>query len=216
MKSKVVCSADVDEIWDRGVRLPDAWFHLADEGDQERFRQSNQTGRIRNSVEIGLRSDLHARLESGELHAVGVEAGSAAHDGPRLIGRHFFSQDAQIDWSSGEVNSLGIHFLDVRVGGNPDWKDDVCELSISEQSPASLHHEGAPASKRLGRPSITGKIREIVLELNQAGQFEKMTWKQVEVLVQRECQTRYPLNFPKDTTPTRRSINIALREEGLK
>jgi hypothetical protein len=216
LKSQGNISVNAAEIWDLGVKLSEAWFHLADKENQDRYRRSEQLSRSPNGIEIGMRMELQARLESGELIAAGVEAGPRAHSGPMVIGRHFF-HDANVDWDTGELVSLGVHFLGLRVMRNPNWRDN-CQEGIEPAVAVSRSKEIPTIEQRnpIGRPSVLSEVQETIRELYALTSFERFSSKQIENAVRAAAKIKYPNLFSGANAPARKTINRALEAEGLK
>lgn len=220
MKNKVNSALQAMENWEEGIDLSDAWFHLASPENQNRFRLSDQITRSPNGVEISLRIDLHARIESGELQAFGIESGQHAHSGPKPIGRHFFHKYAAIDWGNSSLKSHDISFFSVRVirkiywdFGERDYSgnnlDDSKKISYSPEPKVEL------SLKKIGRPSSITMIRHVIHKLNETNIWEGKLAKEVESNIRFACKERYPRFFSAPGSPSRRTINRALKAEGL-
>jgi hypothetical protein len=108
------------EAWENGVALGDAWWAFADLQKKKRFRKLQQAASPGDSApDIGFRRSLEDevtfRLSSGELHAFGIEFGSAGE--PIAIAKNYFWKGAKIDFDSDTVASLGRKFGQVTVQG---------------------------------------------------------------------------------------------------
>ena len=108
--------------WQDGVRLGVAWWAFADARNKKRFRELQRKGEhlgLQRSLEI----DLAARLDAGELGAMGIEVGSDA--GPIPIRQYYFSRTAEIDWDKDTVEALGKKFYEITVQGEREPVDLV-------------------------------------------------------------------------------------------
>lgn len=215
MSSQGNSSGKAAELWDIGIRLDEAWFHLASRENQDRFRNSAQSRRSPNSVEIGLRIDLQARLASGELIAAGIEAGPAAHNGPIMIGKHFFSESAKIDWDTGTLSSLGISFLSLRIGRPPNWSEiaDCVEPLKGFEIESAGDAEIAIASA-IGRPTVYKLLVPIIRELQASNELSGKSQKQIHGLIRKCAKVRYPDKFISEISPDRKTIKKALAALG--
>lgn len=215
MSSQGNSSGKAAEFWDFGIRLDEAWFHLASREDQDRFRNSDQAGRSPNSVEIGLRIDLQARLESGELIAAGIEAGPAAHNGPIMIGKHFFSESAKIDWDTGALFSLGISFLSLRIGGNSSWPE-IADC-VDHAKPIDFEPVGETeiaTAGAIGRPNVYNLLVPIINELQASNELSGKSVKQIHGLIRKYAKIKYPDKFISEDSPDRKTIKKALTALG--
>ena len=102
------------EAWKRGVPLGFAWLVFADKRNAQRYQEAPLDG-SHSSIQISLEMDLVARLEYGDLQAIGIEGGSD----PRavFIPPYYFSRAAEINWERGTVADFGTKFHEVRVEG---------------------------------------------------------------------------------------------------
>ena len=215
MSSQGNSSGKAAELWASAIRLDEAWFHLASGENKDRFRSSDQLGRRPNSIEISLRIDLQARLESGELIAAGIEAGAAAHNGPIVIGRHFFSESAKIDWDTGALSSLGISFLSLRIGKNPHWSEIAgC---VDEDKGRDIKPVGDTAvaiANAIGRPAVYNLLVPIIRELQASNELSGKSVKQIYSLVRSCAKIKYPHKFVPEDSPDRKTIKKALAALG--
>lgn len=102
------------EAWKRGVPLGYAWLAFANERNVQRYREAPLDG-SHSSIQISLEIDLVARLEYGDLQAIGIEGGSDPR--PVFIPPFYFSKTAEINWEGGTVADFGKKFHQVRVEG---------------------------------------------------------------------------------------------------
>jgi hypothetical protein len=110
------------EAWKRGEPLGHAWLRLADKENKRRYHEARRKG-FHSSIQISLEMDLMARLEEGELQAIGIEGGN--NPSLVLIPQFFFSKTAKIDLDAGTVTDLGKKFHQVRVIEGPREAEDV-------------------------------------------------------------------------------------------
>jgi hypothetical protein len=80
-----------------------------------------------------LRVDIVNQLESGDLQAYGIEAGSDA--GPILIPRYYFSKTAEVDWDNDTLTALGKKFYEVRIQRERESQERV-QGSVIDSSDA--------------------------------------------------------------------------------
>lgn len=215
MSSQGNSSGKAAELWDSGVRLDEAWFHLASGENTDRFRSSDQLGRRPNSIEIGLRIDLQARLESGELIAVGIEAGAAAHNGPIMIGRHFFSESAKIDWDTGALSSHGITFLGLRIVRNPNWSE-IADC-VGQETSLDIEPVGDTEiviGSTIGRPTVYNLLVPIIRDLQASNELSGKSVKQAHSIIRNRAKEKYPDKFIPEDSPDRKTIKKALAALG--
>jgi hypothetical protein len=148
------------EAWKRGVPLGFAWLVFADKRNTRRYQEAPLDG-SHSSIQISLEMDLVARLEYGELQAIGIEGGSD----PRavFIPPYYFSRAAEINWERGTVADFGKKFHQVRVQPEPQSPEDA----LPSESAPEVHEEAHAPSKTAGRPSKVPEIEraiEILLE----------------------------------------------------
>jgi hypothetical protein len=94
----------------------------------------------------------------------------------------------------------------------PRETTDQGEREPPQETPPS---EPAPSIKsRMGRPLSLPKIREVVRELIDGGEFENLMKKEIVTLIRRRAKQRFPVLFPKPTQPSLNKINEALKAEG--
>src|SRR5271166_2301476 len=102
------------EAWKRGVPLGYAWLVFANKRNALRYREASLDG-SHSSIQISLEIDLLARLEYGDLQAIGIEGGSDRR--AVFIPPYYFSRAAEINWERGTVADFGKKFHQVRIEG---------------------------------------------------------------------------------------------------
>lgn len=207
MSSQGNSSGKATEFWDSGISLQEAWFHLASRENQDRFRESKPSRLAPNSVEISLRIELQARLESGELIAAGIESGPAAHNGPIMVGKHFFSNSAKIDWDAGALSSHGITFLSLRIGRNPNWSE-IADC-VDQETSLDIEPVGDTEST-IGRPTVYNLLVPIIRDLQASNELSGKSVKQVHSVIRNRAKEIYPDKFIPEDSPDRKTIKKAL------
>ena len=107
--------------WKRAEPLGFAWLAFADKENTERYRKARRE-RSHSAIQISLEIDLIARLEDGELQAIGIEAGSNPR--PVFIPQYYFSKTAEINWDEETVADFGKKFHQVRIEGPREVVDE--------------------------------------------------------------------------------------------
>jgi hypothetical protein len=226
------------EAWQNGVAFRHAWWALADERTKKRFLElrrggDGSDGALQRSLEI----DIVDRLEAGQLKAIGIEGGSDPR--PVFIASYYFSKAAEIDWDMDTVEAFGKKFYEVRVQDDRKPREvltnsEPLDLRLLPSEPADEALPNEPAAQRepqspneppstgpaladrpkLGRPLLVGKVREVVRELIDRGEFANLTKVGIERLVFNKARGRFPTSFPTKDRPSKNTINKALRLEG--
>jgi hypothetical protein len=136
--------------WERAERLGHAWLTFADNHNRRRYREARRK-RSHSAIRISLEIDLLARLENGELQAIGIEA--ANDPGPVFIPKYFFSKTADINWDVESVANLGKIFHQVRVEGLREEADDEMPIYGGLVDPRQVDKEWEKAAEALARES---------------------------------------------------------------
>ena len=226
------------EAWQNGVAFRHAWWVLADEQTKKRFLDLRRGGDgFHAGLQRSLEIDIVDRLEAGQLKAIGIEGGSDPR--PVFIASYYFSKAAEIDWDMDTVEAFGKKFHEVRVQDDRKPREVLTNsesldlrLLPSEpaneklpiepaaqgepQSPDELPSSGPALADRpkMGRPLLVGKVREVVRELIDRGEFANLTKGGIERLVFHKARERFPTSFPTKDRPSKNTINKALRLEG--
>jgi len=142
------------------------------------------------------RGELISRILSDEIHCVGVRLGPVDHEEPELIPKYIFSK-ADIDWQRSIVRAFKRTYEAVRI--------------VPLEESVSPRQEGLTSSKRIGRPSVTSELNQVVKLLRAEGQLKDVSKKEQINRVRKRARELFSNKFPTPSQPSRNKILQALR-----
>jgi hypothetical protein len=153
--------------WENGVPLGDAWLAFADIENTKRYRKARREG-SHSAIRISLEIDLIARLEDGELQAIGIEGGSDPK--PALIPEYYFTKTAEISLDADTVAAFGKKFHEVRVQGprevvDEPWMDYPNQIRIVDPQEVA---SAAEALRLVPEPSDNPPVQREPQSLDDA------------------------------------------------
>jgi hypothetical protein len=193
---------DLTELWSFALRLNEAWWEYGDPYAKERYLKTHDRGAMA-ARKILMRADLLAKIWNGDYLAIAIRVSPNPGTVPEIIPSHHFSQPdfIEIDWQQSSIRAFGHIYEGVKVVAPPT------EVRVTLI--------GSVEAKREGRPPVGSVLREIVQDLETAGQLDGISRKEQETRVRRLARQRLPRLFPKPNQPSRPTILKALREQGF-
>jgi hypothetical protein len=182
----------IEEEWREGMRLGDAWFALARPELQEQLRNVGPNLQRMEFLNDLMKRELNDRILNNEICCAGVRVNPGVGKGPEPIPAYIFSKP-KIDWQNSVVRAFKRVYEDVRV------------IAHRKSTP--------PQPKRMGRPTITKELAEVVQVLRVEGQLKDVLRKEQINRVRVRARKLFPHIFRTPNQPSRNKILEALQAD---
>lgn len=206
-------SADLEQLWEDGIPLADAWFLMGEEELRDQYRDAGSNQHLTASLRKMMRGDVLTSLLHGIWRAVGYRTKPDLSDGPELIDRAVFARSENVNWDESAARGIGREYQEIRVC-QPEQPSQPENNSDAPPSPPRTEQQTNP---KMGRPSAIPKLIEIISDLDRRGEFQGKMQKEKDGLVGDEARRRYPEVFVRETHPAKSTIVQAFkkyRDEG--
>ncbi len=198
---------DLKFAWENGLNLSDAIFQLADEYQQDQFRNAKTRERS-DALMFLMKEGLRLDLSRGQLIAIGFQVAPNVKSEPEVLPYVIFCDQDGI-WSNSEISRTPWKYIAVRV-----MQPDI--MHIPEKSDSVEEAEPAEnVSKSTGRPPVSRYLDDLIGKLRTEAGFGAAPQKEQICRIGELAREQYPHVFKKAGSPARQTILKALARSKL-